>query len=282
MNKAKKIATPVIAVLCVMAIVYLLFFFGKNAAPTSELTTNALKEYTVSFSTPELKYSADIDFMEGVSAQGSDNNDLTSFITVSCKPTKDKLKKTLTYSINKAGYKIIPFERTLVLDKSYTGPTIKTNGAAIEVPIDKVKNLSSIISTSNAIKTDDGFGNTCTITATLPNQEELNVGDYVATVTAQNIFGDTATAKITVTLTSPESSIIKLSSTSVTINKGDRFEPKDYVLSAIDETYGNVSPLVVPNIKIDTSKAGVYTIEYRIKDIKELENEVAYLYVTVN
>lgn len=281
MEKAKKFLTPIIAVICVAAIIYLLFFFGKNVAPTSELTTNALKEYTISFSTSQLEYSKNIDFMDGVTAKGDNGEDLTSFVTVSCKPTKDISKKELTYSINKAGYKIATFRRDLVLASSYTGPSIKINESSIEVPLDQAKNLSAIVSASDIITTDDGFGSPCAITAFIKNQEALAIGDYVATVTAQNVFGDTASAKITVTITSPESSIIKLSASSITIKKGDKIEPTDYVVSAIDESYGDLTPYVTAT-NIDTSKAGIYTIEYKIEGIKELENQIAYLYVTVD
>lgn len=280
MEKARKIIVPIIAVLCVLAIIYLLFFFGKNAVPTDELTTSALKEYTISFDTSELKYKNGVDFMDGVSVLSEDGQDLTSFVTVSCKPTDNKSKKVLTYSINKAGYKISSFERTLVLDSSYEGPSIEVVGSSFEIPLDQVKNLSSLISSSNVVETNDGFGAPCSITATLQDKD-LSIGDYVATVTAQNIFGDTASAKITVSITKPESSIIKLSASSITIKKGDSFEPMDYVLSAEKDEYGDLKDIVICN-RIDTSKAGIYTVEYRIKGITELENEVAYLYVTVD
>lgn len=281
MEKAKKIAIPIIAIICVLAIIYLLFFFGKNVAPSSELTTAIQKEYTISFDTDELMYSNGVDFMDGVTALDENGENLSSFVTVSCKPTKNISTKILTYSINKSGYKISTFERKLILDSSYTGPSIEISGDGIEVPLDQVKNLSSILSTSNMITTDDGFGATCSITAAIQSQEEITIGDYVATVTAQNIFGDTADTKTTITVVSPESSIIKLSATSVTINKGDSFNPIDYVLSCYDEAYGDLLPYVVAD-NIDTSKSGIYTIEYKIEGMTELENEISYLYVTVN
>lgn len=281
MEKARKILVPIIAVLCVLAIVYFLFFFGKNAVPKDEFTTNALKEYTISFENPQLDYQAGLDFMQGVLATGENGEDLTSFVTVSCKPTNDISKKTLTYSINKSGYKISTYERDLVLPPSYKGPSIKAEGTSVEVPLDQVKNLSSIISSSGVVESDDGFGAPCSLTATLPNKDSLALGDYIATVTAQNIFGDTANAKVMVTITKPESSVIKLSASSITIKKGEKFEPMNYVISAYDDKYGDILDLITVN-RIDTSKIGIYTIEYRIRGIQELENEVAYLYVTVN
>lgn len=282
MEKARKIMVPIIALICILAIGYFLFFFGENVAPKDELTTSALKEYTISFATPELKYSKGANLMEGVRAKGANNEDLTGFVTVSCKPTKNMYKKILTYSINKPGYKISSVNRDLILDKTYKGPSIKIDGTGIELPLNQAKKLSSAVSNSDIIKTNDGFGNKCSISATIANQGELTVGDYVATVTAQNILGDTVSQKITVTFTEAEESIIKLSASSITIKKGEKFEPKDYVVSAYyNKEYGDVAAMVVAS-KIDTSKAGVYTVEYRIKDIGELQNEVAHLYVTVN
>lgn len=281
MERAKKIITPIIAVLCVLAIVYLLFFFGKNAMPKDELTTVALKEYSITFDKSEIDYDKSTDFMDGVTATDSNGNDLTQFVTVSCKPTNNISKKTLTYSINKSGYKILTFERSLLLNSSYNGPSIDINGSGVEVPLDRINSLSSIIDSSDIISTDDGFGTPCAISAVIQNQEEIAVGDYVATISAQNIFGDTATAKISVTVTPAESSIIKLSVSSITLNKGDEFEPLDYVISAEHEKYGDLKPYVIAD-EIDTSKAGIYNIEYKIEGIRELENEVTYLSVTVN
>lgn len=281
MEKAKKLIIPFVAILCVVALVYLIFFFGKTNLPSSELTTSTLKEYTISFDTKELKYKNGIDFMQGVTAFDDNGNDLTEYVTVSCKPTDDTFKKTLTYSINKAGYKIDAFERTLLVDSSYKGPSIEIVEPSIEVPIDQIKSLTAIIYSSNAIKTDDGFGGDCGITAII-DETDISLGDYVATITAQNLFGDTATTKITVTVVNPETSIIKLSASSVTIAKGDSFNPMDYVVSANDDTYGDVKAGVVASQDFDTNKIGTYTIEYKIQGIEELKDEVAYLYVTVN
>lgn len=281
MDKAKKIFVPIIAILCVLAIVYLVFFFGKNALPISDLSTTGQKEYTITFDSPQIEYYANMDFMDGVKAVDKNGNDLTDFVTVSCKPSSDMYKKVLTYSINKSGYKICTFERELILDKSYKGPSIKVKNFSIEIPLDEAKNISTIVYNSGAISTDDGFGGSCSITAQIQNQDALDIGEYIANVTAQNIFGDTANAKITVTITAPKSSIIKLSTSSITIKRGESFDARSYIQSAYSEEYGDLIAFVNVD-ELDTSKAGIFTIEYTIKGIKELENEKAFLYVTVN
>lgn len=281
MKNLSKIITIAVAVLCIGILVYLIFFFNGTPEYSSEITTTEQKEYTISFEGEELLYSSGVDFMQGVKATDSDGNDLTDSVTVSCKPTNDIKKKVLTYSVNKSGYKIMNFERTLVIEGKYKGPSISYDGSEFEIPIDKIGNLSSEIAKSGIIETDDGFGGKCSVSAAISSQS-ITVGDYAAKVTAQNIFGDIATVKIAVTVTDASTSIIKLKASSVSINRGDSFDPMEYVSSAVYGNYGDVLSHIVADNTVDTKTAGVYTVEYRIKNIAELKDEKAYLYVTVN
>lgn len=280
MNNKSAIIKAVIGVLCVVALVYLIFFFGNGPKNDEQVTTLALKRYTISFDTSHLEYEKGIDFMQGVSATDENGADLTEFVTVSCNPTDNMYRKTLSYSINKAGYKIESFERALILSPSYSGPTVSATDS-IEISLDEINNLSSAIQKSGAIQADDGVGNECSISASI-EADEITLGDYVATVTAQNIFGDTATTKISVTVTEPKNSIIKLKASSITINRGDKFDPMEYLLSAKNDEYGDLTPYIVATDNVDTSKSDSYVVEYRIKGIPELSDEVARLFVTIN
>lgn len=280
-NKVSKIISVVVAVICVAVLIYLIFFFGDNQKPQEDVVTLSQKQYTISFDADELEYTNETDFMNGVTAQDENGVDLTKYVTVSCKPTKDMRKKKLTYSINRAGYEIESFERILVVSGEYNGPSITYNGTAFEIPIDRLGSISSEIAQSGIVDTDDGFGGKCSLTAVF-NNEITEIGDYAVTVTAQNIFGDTASVKVAVSVVEPASSIIKLKASSVSINRGDSFNALDYIISAYDEDLGDVKGNVICDNAIDVNTSGVYTIEYRINGIRELENEKAFLYVTVN
>lgn len=277
--KIRKLIVPIIAVICVAIIALLAIFSNKIFNNEQEFTTEALKSYTITFEGDELDYSSGMNFMQGVSAVDEDGNDLTKYVTVSCKPTNNIKIKTLSYSINQIGYEIKSFERRLVVNGSYTGPSINIDGGTVEVPLDEIKSLSSIVNSSGLVETDDGFGNPCTVSASL-NETEISIGDYVATVVAENILGDTASAKITVSIVPAKSSKIKLSVTSITVNVGDKINPADYVLDSVDPEYGEIKPFVQYN-EVDTSAPGVYAIRYTIKNIVELKDEVAVLTVTV-
>lgn len=281
MNKLSKIISAVVAVICVAVLIYLVFFFGDKQKPHEDVVTLSQKQYIILFDDNELEYTNETDFMNGVTAKDENGVDLTEYVTVSCKPTKDMRKKKLTYSINKAGYEIESFERTLVVSGEYKGPSITYNGTAFEIPIDRLGSISSEIAKSGIVDTDDGFGGKCSVTAVF-NTEITEVGDYAVTVTAQNIFGDTASVKVAVSVVEPASSIIKLKASSVSINRGDSFNALDYVISAYDEDFGDLKGNVICDNAIDVNTSGVYTVEYRINGIKGLENEKAFLYVTVN
>lgn len=279
MNWIRKIATIVVCVVCLALVIYLIFFFGNTKNKEEYVETNNLKNYTITFDTEELAYKSDVSFMEGVSAFDDDKNDLTSFVTVSCKPTNNLQNKTLVYSINKAGYNILTFERTLKVPNSYTGPSIKTVGT-VSVPIDQIGNLSNYVQNAQAVETDDGFGKTCGITAEIKSSQ-ISIGDYVADVTAQNIFGDTATTKVTVSVIEAENSAVKLSTKSITLNRGDTFNPFDYLVSANDKNGEDIKSLVQIKSDVDTSKSGSYIVEYRLDQLENYD-EVSYLYVSVN
>lgn len=281
MKNISKILTIAVAVVCVGILIYLIFFFNVESQFKSEVTTTPQMQYQIVFDEPELHYALGTDFMQGVTAKDDDGNDLTQYVTVSCKPTNDIKRKALTYSINKSGYEIQGFERALIVDDDYKGPSITYNGSGFEIPIDKIGSLSTEIAKNEDVETDDGFGGKCSVSAVI-NSQDIEIGDYSATVTAHNILGDSASIKISVTVTEASTSIIKLKASSVSLNKGKAFNPMDYLSSAYSDEYGDVSSQVVADNTVDSNTVGVYTVEYSITGIKELQNEKAYLYVTVN
>lgn len=279
MKNSVKIISIIVSALCVGVLVYLVFFFGEANAPLESITTQKLTDYEITFETPELEYDKSVDFLDGAKAVDENGVDLTNEITVSCKPTKNISRKVLTYSINKAGYRFKTFERELVISSNYSGPSIKPTGEAIKIPINKLENATQIVAASQSIATDDGFGNPCSISVSLPQIEEI--GDYVATVEASNIFGDTAVCKITVSIIEAENTTIRLSASSISIGIGEKFDASEYILSASNDEYSDLTPYIVIDSDVDTSKSGVYTVKYSIQGIPELKDETAYLYVTV-
>lgn len=280
MKSYGKIATILICILCIGAIVYFVFFFGGAKNENEVLTTIAQKEYEISFDTDILEYDVQKGFMDGVKATDENGNDLTSDVTVSCKPTSNIAIKELTYSVNKAGYALKTYTRKLRIGGEYTGPTITVSNENMEIPLNEVANLSSVISRSNYIDTDDGFGRKCSISAEF-STEVTDIGDYVITITAENLFGDTKSVKTSITVTDPNKSIIKLTTTAVTINVGDKFDPAGYIKSANHEELGDISSAVTYTSTVDTSTPGQYTVTYSFGNIADLKNETATLVVTV-
>ncbi len=279
MKNWMKIASIGISALCIGVLVYLIFFFGGSVAPDERVVMPELKDYTISFDSDELEYFQGIDFLQGVTAVDENGVELTEDITVSCKPTDRKYEKLLIYSINKAGYKITEFSRVLKLDSSYKGVSVKSTGETLEIPINRLDSITERTVMSELVITDDGFGNACSISVYLPKMDEI--GDYVATVTAANIFGDTAECKLAVNVVEAENTTIRLSASSVSLAVGNEFNASDYIVSANHSEYGDVSPYIEINSDVDTSKSGVYTVEYSIKGISQLKDEKAFLYVTV-
>lgn len=280
MKNIRAIILVIISIVCVGLLVYFIGFFGDAKNEDATISSVSKMRYEITFDTDTLQYTKDTDLMTGVSARGENGEDLTKFVTVSCKPTSNIAVKELTYSINKSGYEIKDYTRRLTVDGAYTGPSISIDDGNIEIALNEINQLSSIISRSGAIETDDGFGRSCSITATF-NADVTEIGEYVATVTAENILGDTKSAKIGVTVTESSSSIIKLRTTSITLNIGDEFIPEEYVTEAMSKEFGDMKMAVYCEHNVDTTRAGGYTAVYSFKNIPELKNEKATLYVTV-
>lgn len=281
MKNIRAIILCVISVVCFALIGYFVFFFGGAQDNSSALTTIAQKKYSITFDSDTLSYTKGVDFMDGVSAVGENGENLDEFVTVSCKPTSRIAVKELTYSVNKSGYELATFSRKLVVDDdSYNGPSIKLGDEAITVPFDQIGNLSSYVSRLDCIITDDGFGGGCAVSVK-SNAEITELGDYVVSITIENILGDTKTVKTSISVVEPESSIIKLKSSSISLNRGEEFVPQDYVKSAYSKELGDISQMVVCTTDCDTSKAGIYKAEYHFSGINELENERAILHITV-
>lgn len=280
MKYTRPIVLCVISAVCIGLIVYFAMFFGSAKNENATVTTQAKLKYTITFDSDTIEYEKNSDLMQGVTAKGENGEDLTNDVTISSKPTKNIRKKELTYSINKSGYEITPFTRTLLLPNDYNGPKIELGDEDIEVPIDQIASLTMAINQTGIIKTDDGFGNACGITAKI-SDDVTEPGDYIAKITVQNAFGDTASKKVTITVTEAKSSIIKLTASTITIKKGAKFDATEYIKSAQHEKLGDVTGAIVINSDVDTSKPGRYTVTYSFGNIEELKNEHATLYVTI-
>lgn len=280
MKNASKIATIIICMLCIGAIIYFVFFFGGAKNEDISLTTSAKKNYEISFDTDKLEYNGDTNFMDGVTAIDENGVDISADITVSCKPTSNISVKELTYSVNKAGYELKSYTRKLVINGDYTGPTISISNEEIEIPLDEIASISAFISKSGIVDTDDGFGHRCSVSAEF-NSEVTDIGDYVITITAENILGDTKSIKTSATVTDPNKSIIKLTTSAVSLNVGDTFNPEEYIKSAIHDELGDISSAVVCTSTVDTSTPGQYTVIYSFGNIDDLKNEKATLTVTI-
>lgn len=280
MKHIKTLIIIAVCALCAGALVYFIFFFGGAKNDNATVTTSPQKSYEITFDTDTLHYTIGTDLMSGVKATDENGKELTDEVTVSCKPTNNIAVKELSYSINQAGYEIKSYNRRLVIDDAYEGPSIEVLEGNIEIPLNEIENMSQNVSKSGLVVTDDGFGRSCSITA-VPSAKIDTAGDYVITITAENMFGDTKSTKLGITVTEATSSIIKLTTSSITLNIGDKFLPQNYIKSAVSKDYGDVTGAVVCTTVVDTSKAGRYVAEYKINGISELKNEVAKLYITV-
>lgn len=121
-----------------------------------------------------------------------------------------------------------------------------------------------LCTTANLISTDptDGVTWECSsanLNTTVAGRYSINVRATDGTDTVLKTIQ--VKVKANVTNTAPT---ISLTSSSITIYKGDNINLASYVASAVDNEDGSLTPVITGTV--DTSKAGIYSVTYTVTD----------------
>lgn len=119
---------------------------------------------------------------------------------------------------------------------------------------------------SDYIKISDNFDKTVKsidVDGTVNTKKDSKV---TLKITAKDSSGNTSEKELTVEVGDLSAPKITLSKSSVEIKKGNSFNAKNYLESAIDNKDGNITSKVKISSSVNTKKAGKYTVKYSVTD----------------
>ena len=233
------------------------------------------------FESEELVYSGNgkLDLMDGVRAESSLGEDLTSQVSAVLTGEGTENKKTVRYTVFDSQGKEVSQTRTLLL-KDYQGPQIQAEDS-LELTAEDLENLIETLEKRGEIKGEDGFGMDITDRITW-KREKLSTGRYLLTFTLSNDYLDTVQKEAEAYIEGePQDIQITLAEDSVTIPLGAEFSPWDYVLAAQDPSFGSIADRIQISSSVDVSVPGNYYVVYTAESVDQTQTAEAVLRVTV-
>jgi cell wall-associated NlpC family hydrolase len=206
----------------------------------------------------EVKSSTDI--KNYISAIDNVDGDVSSFITTDKKLDTSKIstQEILVSVDDNAGNSTQQKYLFNVCDT--TAPTIKLkSGATVKLDYGKTFNYKDYFE----IKDNYDKDVTIKLDGTIDSKKD---GEQTVTLTATDQSNNQSSQKITVEVTDISAPKITLSSSKVTIKEGQSFNSKKYLTSAIDNKDGDLTSKVSIDGKVNTDKAGTYTVTYKVSD----------------
>lgn len=251
---------------------------SKNRISVKE-ETDALA--VLKFESEELVYSGSgkLDLMDGVRAESSLGEDLTSQVSAVLTGEGTGNKKTVRYTVFDSQGKEVSRTRTLLL-KDYQGPQIQAEDS-LDLTAEDLENLIETLEKRGEIKGEDGFGMDITDRITW-KREKLSTGRYLLTFTLSNDYLDTVQKEAEAYIEGePQDIQLTLAEDSVTIPLGAEFSPWDYVLVAQDPSFGSIADRIQISSSVDVSVPGNYYVVYTAESVDQTQTAEAVLRVTV-
>lgn len=251
---------------------------SKNRISVKE-ETDALA--VLEFESEELVYSGSgkLDLMDGVRAESSLGEDLTSQVSAVLTGEGTGNKKTVRYTVFDSQGKEVSRTRTLLL-KDYQGPQIQAEDS-LDLTAEDLENLIETLEKRGEIKGEDGFGMDITDRITW-KREKLSTGRYLLTFTLSNDYLDTVQKEAEAYIEGePQDIQLTLAEDSVTIPLGAEFSPWDYVLVAQDPSFGSIADRIQISSSVDVSVPGNYYVVYTAESVDQTQTAEAVLRVTV-
>lgn len=253
---------------------------SKNRISVKEKEeTDALA--VLEFESEELVYSGrgKLDLMDGVRAESSQGEDLTSQVSAVLTGEGTENKKTVRYTVFDSQGKEVSRTRTLLL-KDYQGPQIQAEDS-LNLTAEDLENLIETLEKRGEIKGEDGFGMDITDQITW-KRKKLSTGKYLLTFTLSNDYLDTVQKEAEAYIEGePQDIQITLAEDSVTIPLGAEFSPWDYVLAAQDPSFGSIADRIQISSSVDVSVPGNYYVVYTAESVDQTQTAEAVLRVTV-
>ncbi len=213
---------------------------------------------------------------EAYTYTGEGDFDPTADVTVTGLDGQELSSDFLTYTVTGEGSKQIVYSyqsddrqfygtesRELILE-NYSAPVIVLSG---EAPVLTDGNLAKVADLCRGLCTaTDGYG------IDISDQVEISAvpstrfdGTFLVQFAVTNRFGDTAKNELEAA-TDFKIPHMKLSQKELSLNRGDAFDPRVYILYAVDFDGTNMIDLVEIEGDVNTHMAGTYTVNYDLSN----------------
>lgn len=256
MNRGLLILTVIVAVM-----------FGITLS--GELMDDTDQSPAISFGAESLTVSVEDDedvLLEDVTAEDLEDGDVTESVVIeSISEFEDDGSRTVTYVAFDSGDNVTKADRSIYYS-DYESPKIIL---LTELTV----TVGSQINLQNCIRVDDVLdGNiTSLLQITESDYSQYYAGDYKIALQVTNSAGDTSEAIFTIHCVEESSSSsmgIELTAYSAYVEKGDSFDPEDYIKS-VSGTDIRGNALTADDVSItdsvNTDQEGQYTVIYEVE-----------------
>lgn len=265
-----KIIAVVIAALNLLALFvfdYKIPFINKHTDAESDISEAAVtSNYQITFAENEISYDGTekLELMEDVTVIGPEGVIENPKLFANIVTAEALNEKKVTYTLDTDDGQITA-TRMLIL-KNYTGPTLKLPENMPEAEESELDSYLSLIPADDSFKALDGYGNDITsqVSASYTIEpSDPRIVHFVFSVT--NMFNDKAAAAYDLSIES-QRPILVLSQYSVSISKGESFQPMDYIKQAESQEGTDLYHTIVIEGSVDVNTPGKYSLTYTIED----------------
>ncbi len=253
MKKKRIIILAIVAALSVVLAV--IYGISRNTSP----------EYPeIKFSDGEISVSVnatDEELLEGVSATDPEDGDITDSLVV------EGISSLIKGNDIKVTYAAVDSENH-VTKASRTVKFVDYESPRFSLSAPLIFRLSNNINIFSNVGAEDVFDGDISnsLKYSISNDVSFDtIGEYEIKFSVTNKIGDTVTLPVTLEITDedPRTEDIELSDYLVYLNKGEKFNAKDYVVSYLANgvEHNSANGLKITD-NVNTDEAGVYTVDY--------------------
>lgn len=219
--------------------------------------------WSFSFASDTMEYdgSDDLDLMSGVSVidPNGAESELTIFTHIT---TGNSLsEKIVEYSADTPDGQMTASRTLKLID--YEGPSISIPDTLPKEDINSPEILLAALSSDSDFFAKDGFGNditqAITVEFSLPESGNIITCDFSVT----NMFNDTVSAQAEMKTTFSKPMLV-LTTTNLTLKRGQDFYPTNYVKTALDVDGSDISTKITTEGIVDSYTVGDYELIYRV------------------
>lgn len=247
-----------VSVICLIALVLLYVFGGRVIEDDNTVFEASQADDTRDafvFDPETLVYdgTGDIDFLEGVTLEGYNAEQLKKMVYIRISTGDSLSEKNIEYTADTDDGRVRSMRKLLL--RNYNGPSIMLPDEMPTVTMGTVDHIADLMPEGKTYQVDDGFGNDMRAHVQIDAaRSPVNSSEVNYTFILENAFGDRTVAKADAIISDVPATII-LTDTAVTVKTGEYFDPYDFILSATAADGSSIMGEVLCD-EIDTSIPG--------------------------